>query len=69
MNISLEEIRAEVMASANKLRREKGLNKSEALRLAWAEEKEIIQEAQEKDYKKFLRYLKEYKEGLKWIQV
>jgi len=63
--ISLTEIRTEVMASANKLRREKGLNKSEALKIAWAEEKEIIQEAQEKDYKKFLRYLKKYEEGLK----
>ncbi len=37
MNTNLKEIRSKAMTLANKLRKEKGLNKSDALKVAWKE--------------------------------
>jgi len=39
MNNNLNTLRSQAMSLANKLRKEKGLNKSEALRVAWQEVK------------------------------
>lgn len=39
MNTSLNELRSKAMTLANRLRKEKGLNKSEALKAAWKEVK------------------------------
>jgi len=52
MNTNLKEIRSKVMTLANRLRKEKGLDKSDALKTAWAEVKKENTEAKAETSKK-----------------
>ncbi len=55
MNTNLKEIRSKAMSLANKLRKEKGLNKSDALKLAWQEVKKENTEIKAETSKKIKR--------------